>query len=113
MTRYSLYVGGRLIEASADDAGEVRIGDGVIPLGEPPNIHAEPIRVAHASLAPWSADSSFRVHCPTCKTGLLLVARHPRTLRIVREDLCISCAQRVVYTDETIGGETLPAENDG
>ena len=78
-----------------------------------PAIDAEPIRVEHSSLERWSEGSTFRAHCPRCKTGLLLVARHQRTLRIQREDRCISCAQRFIYTDNAIGGEALPLEKNG
>ncbi len=73
-------------------------------------MHAEPIRVAHASLERWSEESDFKVHCPSCNTGLLLVYRDQKTLRVLREDRCISCAQRFVYTDTEIGGEALPLE---
>jgi hypothetical protein len=76
-----------------------------------PAIDAEPLRVAHASLKPWSEDSAFKAHCPSCNTGLLMVARDQRTLRISREDRCISCAQRFVYTDNEIGGEALPKDD--
>ncbi len=76
-----------------------------------PNLNADPIRVAHASLERWSEESDFKAHCPTCKDGLLLVHRDKATLRIQREDRCISCAQRFIYTDNEIGGEALPLED--
>jgi len=75
-----------------------------------PGMYREPVRVAHASLHKWSDESAFKAHCPCCTTGLLLVARDPRTLRLRREDRCISCAQSFVYTDSEIAGEKLPVE---
>ena len=76
-----------------------------------PHIDADPMRVAHASLQRISSDSEFKAYCPRCKDGLLLVARDRTTFRLIREDRCLSCAQRVVYTDTQIGGELLPKEN--
>lgn len=75
------------------------------------NANEEPIRVEHASLEKFSEESDFKAHCPSCETGLLLVQRDQETMRIRREDRCISCAQRFVYADTEIGGERLPKEH--
>lgn len=74
----------------------------------PPNIHAAPLVVQHSDLELWDAENSrFKAHCPACKTGLLLVARDPQSLSLIRNDRCVSCGQRVIYTDDYIGGEAV------
>jgi len=78
------------------------------------NIDTTPIRLAHASLQKWSPDSDYKAQCPACPSGLLLVRRDQRTMKLTRDDHCVSCGQRVVYTDEMIGGEPLkPHTNEG
>lgn len=72
------------------------------------NMGAPPIPVDHGSLAKFSDESEFKVYCPVCKDGLLLVARDQNTLRLVREDRCITCGQHFMYLDDVIGGEALP-----
>lgn len=74
------------------------------------NLEKAPLRVAHASLTKVSEKSDFKVECPACRRGMLLVRRDPETLGLVRNDNCIFCAQRYVYTDESIGGEPLEPE---
>jgi len=65
-----------------------------------------PRRVLHSALPKISDESDFRVRCPACKDGILLVQRLscgwlPWT------DRCVSCGQMVVYEDERIGHERI------
>jgi hypothetical protein len=71
------------------------------------NLGASPIVVEHASLKKTSEDSDYRVVCPKCDQGTLLVRRNQITLRIQRGDMCTLCGQRFVYTDAAIGGEPV------
>jgi hypothetical protein len=75
------------------------------------NKDAEPLTVVHADLERAGGGSPFRSKCPKCPSGLLLIMRD-RAGTLVREDACVACAQRVVYLDETINGETLVAAKD-
>lgn len=70
----------------------------------------EPIRVSHASLKKLSDESPFKVRCPECPKGILLVSRNQQTLALAREDHCILCGQRFVYTDKDIAGMALEPE---
>lgn len=71
---------------------------------------AAPIKsVKHADLERWG-DSAYKSCCPECG-GLLFVRRNQKTLRLERHDRCVRCAQRFVYTDDSIGAEELPAVN--
>jgi hypothetical protein len=63
------------------------------------NIHEEPITVAHADLERATDESIFRSVCPVCKEGLLMVGRDQETFKLVAEDNCILCGQKVVYSD--------------
>lgn len=44
-------------------------------------------------------DGVLRSHCPFCAEGALLIARDPKTLKMIDQDHCISCGQAVVYAD--------------
>lgn len=103
---------GERISILLDEGPEPLPGDEIERVEEQPvygqNLHSEPLRVAHASLIKLSVESDFKVQCPACEQGVLLVYRDQETMRLVREDRCISCAQRFVYTDESIGSEALP-----
>ena len=66
------------------------------------------IQVRHADLRPYtglrysggpSRRSPYATHCPTCKTGLLLVNRCPLTGSLTQVDYCTDCGQRVRYID--------------
>lgn len=74
------------------------------------NFEREPLRLKHASLERVSDESPFRVKCPACPKGVLLVSRNQKTLGLAREDCCVSCGQRVVYTDDDIAGMALEPE---
>jgi len=62
-----------------------------------------PIRVKHADLQRWSADSIYKSKCPSCVKGFLPVAREQNTLDLVDVDRCTWCGQVVIYLDEAIG----------
>lgn len=70
------------------------------------NVHEPPLHVRHATLERLSSDSEFKVHCPACTDGLLLVSRNLDRV-ISSLDRCISCGQVVVYEDETIAHEKV------
>lgn len=73
------------------------------------NLNNPPLAVAHALLPKQSEDSDYRVCCPACEVGTLLVRRNQKTIRLERGDMCTLCGQRVVYTDAEIAGEPLHA----
>jgi hypothetical protein len=80
----------------------------------PTNLNAPPIYVLHAELTRYTEDSAYRSLCPVCKTGVLMVNRHPATFELLRPDRCTHCGQVVVYEDTTIAGEyphPLPDED--
>jgi hypothetical protein len=61
------------------------------------------VQVRHADLRPYTGPrfpgARYRVCCPVCKTGLLLVNRCPYTGYQTAVDYCVDCGQRVRYTD--------------
>jgi hypothetical protein len=72
----------------------------------------EVLHVQHSELEKTSADRSiFRVWCPACKLGILLVGRD-QEMKLRRRDRCIRCAQTFKYVDRDIGGERF-GEEDG
>lgn len=79
-------------------------------MNKPVNCDAPPLSVLHADLVVWSEESDYKSCCPSCKDGLLLVHRDPKTLRLLRRDRCISCGQVVDYLDQQIAGEPLEGE---
>lgn len=72
------------------------------------NIEKPLKRVTHAHLPRASDNSNFRVYCPVCHEGLLLVARNSEGALLCL-DRCTLCAQTFWYTDEKIAGESLTA----
>lgn len=74
------------------------------------NIRAPTIEVLHVSLK-RTGESEFRVRCPVCEKGSLMVYRSQETGNLLRHDRCTRCAQRFHYMDETIGGE-VPEEDE-
>jgi|WetSurMetagenome_2_1015567.scaffolds.fasta_scaffold49147_4 hypothetical protein len=64
------------------------------------------ISVFHAQLELFSDDSPYKATCPTCETGILLV-RRTQNLRLSRLDMCVSCAQKFWYLDDSINGESF------
>lgn len=66
----------------------------------PLNIYKPVIQLRHSDLELYMPKQSmYRVICPICKKGLMLVGRDQKTLEIVPEDICILCGQHVYYTD--------------
>jgi hypothetical protein len=58
-----------------------------------------PIKVKHQSLERVD-ESIFRSKCPSCKDGRLLMKRASlKCLYLSKEDMCISCGRRFIYTD--------------
>ncbi len=72
------------------------------------NAREPAIRILHSSLR-RVGESAFRVKCPVCVHGILMVGRDQETLALARNDRCIVCAQMVCYLDEVIDGEELPS----
>jgi hypothetical protein len=66
------------------------------PVGK--NIDSPVLEVEHCKLQSWD-NSAYKRECPACKKGLLLVSRERKTLRLLEEDHCVLCGQRVKYTD--------------
>ena len=63
------------------------------------NIDKDSIEVEHKNLIRFNDDSMFRSNCPVCEDGILLVRRDNETFKLLAEDRCIACGQRVIYTD--------------
>jgi hypothetical protein len=57
------------------------------------------LKIRHSSLLRMSEDSDYRVKCPVCETGALLVHRDQKTLMLAESDHCIVCGQHVKYLD--------------
>lgn len=71
------------------------------------NLHEPPIHVLHSGLERDSNQSEYRVICPKCTIGLLLVGRDMDSFKLLRVDRCTHCGQIVIYDDETIAGQEL------
>lgn len=70
------------------------------------NINNPVMAVYHAELEKLCPeDSPFRVCCPVCKKGIMLVSRNQQTLRLTRADRCTLCGQVFWYLDKKVGGE--------
>ena len=63
------------------------------------NIDKPFINLCHKNLKRCTDESPFRSHCPFCEKGVLLVARDQGTLKLLPDDVCLSCGQRVHYID--------------
>lgn len=63
------------------------------------NLNSIPLEVKHADLESSTEHSIFKKECPVCNIGMLLVARDDTTLELLKEDRCIFCAQKFIYTD--------------
>lgn len=57
------------------------------------------LKIKYFDLKPCGDGSKFRVQCPICPDGCLLVRRHDKTLRLEADDVCILCGQRIRYLD--------------
>lgn len=62
-----------------------------------PNIDRKRIRLYHSDL-PKVRDDVYRRKCPFCLDGMLLLSRGEDG-RLVPNDMCIGCGQRVEYLD--------------
>jgi uncharacterized protein (DUF983 family) len=62
------------------------------------NLSLPPIEVKHKKLN-RIGNSQFRSVCPCCNEGVLLFKRDYETLNLKKEDNCISCGRRFLYTD--------------
>lgn len=63
------------------------------------NINASVINIAHKDMERYCEESIFRIICPVCKVGLLLVGRNQKTFELLEYDNCVLCGQKVRYTD--------------
>lgn len=68
-------------------------------------LDAPPIEVRHSLLSRATTESAYRSVCPSCHHGILLVRRDELTMKLQRDDRCISCGQAVRYLDAAINGE--------
>ena len=62
------------------------------------NLTLSPTEVKH-KLLKRIGNSQFRSVCPCCNEGVLLFKRDYETLNLKKEDNCISCGRRFLYTD--------------
>ena len=63
------------------------------------NASLPPLEVKHQSLERVD-DSIFRSKCPSCRDGRLMMKRISlKCLYLSKEDMCISCGRRFIYTD--------------
>lgn len=65
------------------------------------NLRKTPLRVRYQDLEPDDPKlpAKWSRTCPACKKGILLVRRDHKTSILLKEDACILCGRRVVYTD--------------
>lgn len=62
------------------------------------NIDKPAVSVRHSSLIK-QGESFYRVACPVCKEGILLVHRDHDSFELMPVDHCVSCGQLVIYLD--------------
>jgi hypothetical protein len=62
------------------------------------NITKPVLTVRHSALVPVG-DGGFKRECPVCREGLLLVHRDLTSFKLLPDDNCILCGQRVRYVD--------------
>ena len=77
------------------------------PAGFGVNFRNTLVRVLHSELERYSEESPYRSRCPVCKTGILMVSRHPQSFQLSPFDRCTFCAQGVIYEDTLIAGEEV------
>ena len=63
----------------------------------PKNFNSPLQHVKFYELLPYSG--SFKSVCPFCDGGIFAVCRHPETGELIRMDVCLLCAQHVIYDD--------------
>jgi hypothetical protein len=62
------------------------------------NLDLPPIEVRHQDLE-RTGDSIFRSKCPECDDGVLLMKRKSPNFTLDKNDTCIACGRRFIYTD--------------
>lgn len=63
------------------------------------NFKLPPVEVKHSELKLWSENSCYRRLCPCCQKGMLGMSRDWKTFALRKDDFCVECGQRVIYTD--------------
>jgi DNA-directed RNA polymerase subunit RPC12/RpoP len=71
------------------------------------NLTAAPVSVRHDCLARVSLNGDFKVYCPACNHGILMVNRDQETLEVIDVDRCTACGQLIFYTDDVIAGHRV------
>ena len=64
----------------------------------PKNLNTNVMHVNHADLRSVGG-SSYRVCCPKCEIGILLIRRDPKSFKLLALDVCVSCGQHVYFDD--------------
>ena len=57
-----------------------------------------PLLTKYSELIPMGEDT-YKVECPMCKDGVLLLRRHPEKMHLLADDNCVSCGQAVHFID--------------
>jgi predicted RNA-binding Zn-ribbon protein involved in translation (DUF1610 family) len=56
------------------------------------------IEVNHKDLERYD-DSMYKSVCPKCNNGILLIYREHASLKLLANDVCVSCGQHFKYLD--------------
>ena len=62
------------------------------------NIESSVKKVRHQDLK-RVGDSIYRSQCPEYVSGVLLVVRGQKNFQLLKEDMCILCGQKFIYSD--------------
>lgn len=76
----------------------------------PLNLNSPVLNVKHSELKRFDS-GGYKSKCPVCSNGILLIVRDKQTFKMIRQDRCVSCGQKVFYTDARIQGEELMTIN--
>lgn len=76
------------------------------------NLNIAPLEVKHKELKRAEEDSQYKSICPNCERGLLLMQRDNVTFFLKKDDNCILCGRRYVYTDIVENQITLKYKED-
>ena len=63
------------------------------------NLKKPAVLVRHADLKTAVRGSAYKRLCPVCKTGMLMVTRNRKTMKLEAIDRCTECYQEVRYID--------------